>query len=495
MALIPLQIGIRDAAPLRAASLTWFIGLVATAGGCPWWISLLGRFANLSVPGSSAIAILVYAYSGAILALWALLCSVLARRARVPWLVSGPLAIGLVEGLWPTAFPWYLGALVSQAWPVVQVAELGGPPAVSAVVVLVNVLLADLLRERRVTQISIRVRLAMGIVALALVAGWCRGLHVQTIRQAAPHLRIGLVQPNVGIASVKDRARNGRYYIATLRAETAEVAGKGAELIVWPESAWPYLFSRRLRNDYPAGHPWEFSPGLRVRLLVGVLSHDFGTADVWNSAVLFSESGRIVGRYDKRRLMPFGEYIPLATTFPSWAERVRARLPEWPTVLPATDASVLVDGPVRIASLICSEDMHADLLAAQAAGRPNLLASLANDAWFGTSAAPWQHFALAMFRAVESRRDLVRATNTGVSGVIDATGRVVVEGGLASVLPGETAAPAHLLAHVALLDAFALGPYAVRLFPYACLIGLAAAAAVQTRKVRKPEAGGSRRSG
>jgi apolipoprotein N-acyltransferase len=410
-------------------------------------------------------------------------------------MVSGPLAIGLLEGIWPTALPWHLASLVSQAWPVVQVAELGGAPAVSALVVLVNAIVADVLRARRLTDVSIGARLAIGVLAVVLMGGWCRGLHVQALRQEAPHLRVGLVQPNFGVASVKDRARNGRHYIATLRGETAELAENGAQLVVWPESAWPYLFSRRLTADYPPGHPWEFLSGVRVRLLVGALSHDFGTAAVWNSAVLFSESENIVGRYDKRRLMPFGEYIPLAAMFPSWAERMRTRLPEWPAVLPGTDAPVLADGPVRIAPVICSEDMHPGLLAAQAHSRPNLLVSLANDAWFGTSAAPWQHFALALFRAVENRRDLVRVTNTGVSGVIDAVGRVVVTGGLEEGPPGQPPVAEHLLADVALLEVSALGPYAVRLFPYACLAGLAAAAGVRMRRAWKPDRRSSARSG
>lgn len=492
VALIPLYLVLRDAPPLRAAGVAWLSALGFNLGGASWWVAMLERYFGLSLPAAGAIALGVCAYQALLFGLWALLCSLLRRRARVGWLFAAPLVLAVLESLLPFALKWYVGLTVWQVWPAIQAAELGGPAAVSALVALTNLTLAEAglaLYSRRLPGLAVRVGAA--VVALALLAGTARGLAVAHARTAAPQLRVGVVQPNFGISTPEDRKLHGDQMIETLRNATRQATEQGAALTVWPESGWPYLFDRKLEREYPPGHPWELRPGSSGRLLVGALTHDFGGSTVYNSAMLLSETGEIKGRYDKAELLPFGEYVPFADRFPAWAERVRKRLPDFPEITAGASGRVLVDGDLRIAALICSEELDVGLVHSLARQGPNLLVSIINDAWFGTGGAPRQHMALAAFRAVEARRDLVRATNTGLSAVIDAVGRVRLQGAQT-----EGGAPADVLvSDVALLRYAAPGPYVVRFFPYGCLLLLMLGIVYARRTAPAAAGAGGRKKG
>ena len=150
---------------------------------------------------------------------------------------------------------------------------------------------------------------------------------------------------------------------------------------------------------------------------------------------------------------------------------------------------MLTDGALRIGPLICYEDILPDHVAAMGrVGDPNLLVTLANHAWFGASAAPHQALALATLRAIETRRDLVRASNTGVSSFGDALGRITRRGGLHAVDPDHPIAPELIVADVRLYDGFALGPWSAPAFPWGCAATLAIGVIVGRRRSRGPSA-------
>ena len=467
---IPLYRVIRHATPLQAAGWAWLMGILGLLGACTWWLPLLRDFAHLSWSWRMLILLGLCGYQAIVYAIWAGICRWLNQRWQLSWLVSGPLVMVLAESLLPFLFKYYLGIILWRAWPVIQIAELGGPAAVSALLVFGNLILAKLLdavlQKRRPSRELV---IGLGVFACITVGGGLRALQIASARADAPTLQVGLVQPNFGIVSPQQRERYGKRYIKTLRDATVTLANQGAELIVWPESAWPYLFDREIAREYPPGHPWELKPGVQAHLLFGALTHTFGGHTVYNSAVLVSDSGQISGRYDKHRLVPFAEYIPFAEEFPETAINLRQQLPDWPDIVPGAAPQVLKNVDLRLGVLICSEDINVSLVNTLARQQPQLLVSLVSDAWFGASAAPHQHLALATLRAVETRRDFVRATNTGVSAVIDALGRLQLESTLVAVTP-EQPPPAELLtAKVALLELFALGPYSIQFFPYICL--------------------------
>jgi apolipoprotein N-acyltransferase len=478
VAIVPLYLTVAEMVPWVALVYGWLAGLTINLYGFAWSVGLMGRFGHLSAPYAIAALLVACAYQALVFGLWTGGCALLARRARVPWIVAAPLVFALLEAALPFIFPWYLAVTVWRAWPLLQVAELGGPTAVSALVVLVNLVLAEVWRARARRQpVDRSVRIAAGLAGTVIVLGLGRAGHVAWLRAWAPHLRVGVVQTNLGTVSEDDRKVHGQEYIDALRAETDELGRRGAQLVVWPESSFPFLFDRALEREFAADHPWALRDSYRGAMLVGALTHTFGVGrDIYNSALLLAPDGSIAGRYDKVRLMPFGEYVPFADRFPAWAERVRKRMPDSSDIRPGKGPAVLSDGALRVAPMICYEDIlpetTQDLGAVHPA--PNLLVTLANHAWFGDSLAPREAFALATIRSVELRRDLVRATTTGVSSIGDALGRVRVESRLVGASPGRVERPDLLEGEVALVDGFALGPWGTRAFPYAVAATLAA---------------------
>lgn len=471
----------------RTAILTaWLAGFAINVAGNGWALEVMARFAHAGATTRWLVLALTAAYQASVFALAAFATTTL-RAHRVSPLVAAPLAFALAEAAIPFVFPWYLGLAVVPAWPLTQVAELGGPPAVTALLVLVGGLVVEAARALAAGQrVPLATRRAAIVAAALLVLGGLRAWQVARGRAAAPSLRVAIVQPNFGLVSLERREREGATLLATLRAATEQAGARGATLVVWPESAFPFLFDRAQTQLYPDGHPWDLRGRYRGRLLFGALSHPFGEAHVFNSAVLAGDDGAVRGIYDKVRLVVFGEYIPLRHRFPAWAARMRARTPDWPDIQPGAEPQVLVDGELRIGALVCYEDILPDHVAAMArAGRPNLLVTVANHAWFGTSAAPHQALALATLRSVETRRDLVRASNTGVSSIGDGLGRVRRRGGLHAIDPAHPREPELLVADVRLYDGFALGPWSVPVFPWACAGGLVLATLVARRRPRR----------
>ena len=199
---------------------------------------------------------------------------------------------------------------------------------------------------------------------------------------------------------------------------TRSAIDQGAGLVLWPESSTPFMFEED-RAD--ADQVRAIARQARVAMLLGSDQMERGLPPrYFNSAFLVGADGQVAGVYRKLHLVPFGEFVPRAFFFAS-------RLVQAVSDFSAGDAAVLL--PVRghlISAAICYEIVYPDLVRRFVAGGSELLATITNDAWFGESSAPYQHFAQASMRAIENGRYLVRAANTGISGIVDPYGRVLV---------------------------------------------------------------------
>jgi apolipoprotein N-acyltransferase len=195
-------------------------------------------------------------------------------------------------------------------------------------------------------------------------------------------------------------------------------------LVIWPESAVEVWVPENLQVL-----PVELTPPLkaeRANFIFGARSFRGtpGTANfkAYNTAFFTDARGRVLGRYHKQMLLAFGEYLPF--------KKILALLP----AMPFADGFTAGEGPrafqlprrIRVAPLICYEDLMPGVVREFISqSHANLLVNLTNDAWYGRSLGPWQHLWLAQWRAVETRRSLLRVTNTGVTAFVNARGELV----------------------------------------------------------------------
>jgi apolipoprotein N-acyltransferase len=442
IALVPTLFAIRGVSPRRALLLGWLTGLTANWGGFYWLYGLLaGRFGNLPPAAAGPIFLLLVGYQGFLLALWAY--GVRRLTPTIPTIVAAPVLMVALELCYWMIFPWYFA--ITQAWvtPVIQVAELGGPVAVTFLLVLVNAVVFELMVTRPLPRR--RLAGALAVVVLALGYGALRIHQVDAARAGLPKLKVGLVQANFGNLE-GDVRRLAPLELRVQREMSADLERRGAGLIVWPESALYYAYRRDQTHDFDDGR--SVSHGLHTPMIIGALTYGADSHYPFNSALMIEPGGRIGGRFDKNFLLLFGEYIPFYESIP-WFKKL---FPAASNLARGHEVTTFAVGPYRVAPMICYEDIIPAFGRRLAALRPHLLVNLTNDAWFGRTSEPYEHLALAVFRAVEHRVDLVRSVNTGVSAFIDAAGRVTQKG--PSIDPNETpdAPRTALLGEVALRE-------------------------------------------
>jgi apolipoprotein N-acyltransferase len=394
----------------RAFRIGWLAGFAQWLVAVAWVYIVLHRYCHLAAP----LALLAVGVMAAILALgWGLVgwaTSLTPERWR-PWML--PLALTsfeLIQHLPPWIFPWNPAAAVATAWPLL----LAPAPIVTAAGVSLLLYLAggalDALLDPRLRRVGI-VQLAAAVAVFAIAA-----LAAPRFRPAGPPVPVAALQPNVPL-EVRWDADNLVEIEERVWRLTAEAAGGGARWIIWPESAIP----RNVEGDAVYRARIERTARTEtIWLLVGSIGRG-GADEYFNSVHAATPAGLVPWRYDKVHLVPFGEYLPLA---------VRGLLPhalvrEVGSFTPGRHELPLPSpaGPAGVA--VCYEVAYPTLYAAEVQRGATVLANITNDGWYGDSAAPRQHLALAVLRAVESRRYLVRAANTGISAVIDPAGRVI----------------------------------------------------------------------
>lgn len=392
---------------------------------------------------------------------------------RIPWMPSWlAFGIGVFAALFvPAVFPWTpAGGLAP--WPILlQTAEVVGERGASFFIATACALLVT----RR-----LRPMLAgAGVFGVLLAFGAARMRSIEAARASAPHAKIALVSPDFAAGDRWDESR-ASMMLDRLTTLTKSAEARGAELTVWPESAYPYTLSHGTRHS-PPGHRALLQPGVAGPVLAGVyLKGAQGRG--YNSALLATADGAFSRSYDKRHLLWFGETVPLADKIGF----LRRAFSKGLGLEPGTESVLFESGSVRAAVLNCYEDTLPDASREAIEIRPNLLVNITNDAWFAGSAEGDLHLRLAVLRSIETRRDLVRAVNRGPTTWVGATGKILAR---RDVVAG-TGAPPPLLADAALLDA-PITPYArfadaPLLLLFAALVGIGRARHLRLRERVRP---------
>ena len=427
LALAPLLVALAGPANVvttrRAFLLGLTTGVVYFAGTLYWITRVMALYGG--VP--TAVAILLNAALVVFLALFPAIFAFVMRRAFVAVgaraLLAAPLVwvateLGRTHIL--TGFPWVLlGYSQAEVLPIAQLASLFGVYGVSALVAAVSAVAAHALvapggEDRR--------RPAAVLAVLILIVGvWGsrRATAAEWTRTGEP-IRVGLVQGNIDQAAKWDPA-SGAFIFQNYLAMTRQAINRGARLVLWPESSTPFYFEEA-RDRAAADLLRALARQTEVPMLIGSDQIDRGVpTKYYNSAFLVREDGSTAGVYRKIHLVPFGEYVPFKRVLFFAAPLVESVS----DFSPGEDPVLLPVGGHLISTAICYEIVYPNLVRQFVLGGSELLTTITNDAWFGATSAPYQHFAQASMRAIEGGRYLVRAANTGISGIVDPYGRVL----------------------------------------------------------------------
>jgi apolipoprotein N-acyltransferase len=327
-----------------------------------------------------------------------------------------------------TGFPWELfGYSQYRILPLVQISDITGVYGVSFLVILANVVLyrAAMFAADRQWWSAIREVFAVGvIVAGAGIYGEWRLMELSQKASQEKPARIILVQGNIR-QDVKWETHYQEETIKTYANLTLQAKYQRPNLIIWPETAAPFFFQTPSTFQ---NRVFEISQQMGAPLLLGAPAFDRqGAKNIYfNSAFLISPEKKIIGRYDKIHLVPFGEYAPLSGIL-GFTQDIIGAIGDFT----AGSGIRNLSSPLgEFGVLICYEAIFPDLTRQFVANGAQFLVNITNDAWFGKTSAPYQHLSMVTLRAIENRVPIARAANTGISALIDSSGQIKAASGL-----------------------------------------------------------------
>lgn len=426
VALIPLFYAVTRPGRKNPAFLTGFIaGLVFYIGTIYWLTVTMERYGDLPRGLSLALLLLLAGYLAIYTGIFAWGVGRM-ERCRIPLLLGAPtlwVALEYGRGHLLTGFPWaLLGYSQYKNLLLIQVADITGVYGVGFLVLFINAVFYEVLRSLKGKEQLRRLFFILGSAILLLLSVVAYGtVRLQTFRNTMPAetIRVGVVQGNIEQKKKWDPAFREKILAIHTRLSRRLIAEK-PDLIIWPEAAAPFFFSA---DEAGQSSLLALIDDLGVDLLFG--SPDLRVLDgkeaFFNSAFLVSPGARLRGKYDKMHLVPFGEYVPLrrALFF------VNPLIDQIGDMTPGRKISLMQTDKGTCGTPICYEIILPDLVRRFVDAGADFIATLTNDDWFGRSSAPYQHFSMAVLRAVENRVPLVRAANSGISGVVTPEGRIV----------------------------------------------------------------------
>ncbi len=414
-ALIPLIFHARSLTFFTAFRRGWWGGLLFNAILLYWIAMNIGAPVPVAVASYIGLLLVLPLYWGAFCGIWAFL-----------WRKWGDYAALLLPAVWvglevvknapEIGFPWLeMGLSQIGFLPAAQIAEIGGIRFVSAWVVTANVALFFYLIRRNRLFITIVIILAAGVVW-----GTWRMHHLP---EAGPPVKAVIVQGNID--PLKKWSMDPDSSIVVYENLTMLAAkDRGIDLVIWPETAAPVFLA------YQAKYRWrikKLAKDIDAPLLTGASHYEYSADearghDRFNSAFFFPADGSSPSRYDKVRLVPFGERVPFQRWFPSLGELNLGQA----EFTPGKEYSVFeVRDSVRISAQICFESVFSQETRRFVLAGARVLCNLTNDGWYGESSGPYQHAALARYQCIITRCPLLRSANTGISLAADRSGRIV----------------------------------------------------------------------
>ncbi|MEQ9620216.1 MAG: apolipoprotein N-acyltransferase [Deltaproteobacteria bacterium] len=430
--LIPLFLAIEKKGAFDAFKLGLIAGTVSNFIGTYWLIGTLARFGGFPIPVSVVFIIILSAYSGLAYAIFSYIVT------RLGFLKSpGVLSVLLVAAVWtsieyvfPFLFPYGIANSQADYIHLIQIFDLQGVYTLSFIIVVVNVTIMRVFkRYYEKTPLPVReIALSLVLIASTLFYGIYKIDKVEAEMARAPKLKIGMVQANFDFLAKTESQEE----IVTQRHKEMSRELQSSDLIIWPETAIQAWFSNG--SDLLIVRDEMGVPDIEGKyFIVGGMSFEPKDPEAeiitdenltkYNTAFLTDSKGLILGRYHKMELLLFGEYLP----FTKYVPALKNISPASGDFTPGDEFNLfeIEEKNARIAPIICYEDIIPSFSRKFVAKGANLIINITNDAWFGKTIAPYQHLLVSIPRSVETRRYLLRSTNTGISAIIDPVGRVV----------------------------------------------------------------------
>lgn len=433
IALVPLLIAVRGKNSRPAFYLGLLTGFTYFTGTIYWMYHSMYYYGGVPLILSILILIVLSLYLALYTGIFSMMFSFLSKQSAVPTLLTVPVLWVSLEYFRTyalTGFPWsLLGYSQYKFLPLIQISDITGVYGVSFLVAAINGALCDIVLSRyRKSDIAPLLPqwpgiLGMIVFILIITASLHYGFGKLNGPDKQGNIKVSVIQGNIR-QDVKWDSRFQREVIDTYKRLSIKALSAKPDIIIWPESAVPFVFGydKTLTEDISV-----FSKEINSYLLFGgvvVKQNEADKSSLANSAILLSPEGKLISVYDKIHLVPYGEYVPLKKLFP-FIDKMVTAIGDF---VQGEKTTVMETPFAKIGNLICYEIIFPGLVREFVNSGANLLVTITNDAWFGRTAAPYQHFSMAVFRAVENRVPVARAANTGISGFIDAKGRILNKG-------------------------------------------------------------------
>ena len=411
---VPLFFAIKNKSRGHAFLLAYFTGVI-------FWSVTIYWLVHVTLPGTILLVLYLALYFG-------LFGAVISRTFLMPTFYH-PV---LIPSLWVileyvrsylfTGFPWaLLGYSQYQNLTAIQIADVTGVWGVSFTLMVVNVAVKEMITYRlKVGGYKRKAKSFFIVVLIGLFMVFGYGFFRLSRKTEGARLKVSVIQANIP-QELKWDSRAKTFILDRYTQLTEKSAKDNPDLIVWPEASSPDILGE---EAFVFPRIVSLAQKIRIPLLIGSVITEKG--DYFNSALLIDRDGKIIQKYDKLHLVPFGEYIPLRNMLPFLQTVVPigdiARGKEY-TIFKAPGSRLQATSLFSV--LICFEDLFPELSRRFVLRGAQFLVNITNDAWYKKTSAAEQHFQASVFRAVENRVNLVRSANTGISGFVTPVGRVI----------------------------------------------------------------------
>ncbi|MEE9524331.1 MAG: apolipoprotein N-acyltransferase [Thermodesulfovibrionales bacterium] len=403
--------------------------------GTQYWIYYsINHYGNLNLVLSILIILLLCLYESLYIGLFGVLLNYITKRSPFPLVLTAPViwvCLEYARGIIITGFPWsFIGYSQYKLLPLIQISDLTGIYGISFLIVAVNSIMADFVllakRRRRIPLYpTVPTYLGASLLLIVFICTLSYGYYRLKESDEGKTLKVAVIQGNIEQDKKWDKQYQNSVFTTYLTL-TKQVAVEKPDLIVWPETAVPFIF----------GTDTEFTERLtgfqkenKIPLVFGsilVKSVEDRKYRLSNGAVLLDRNGNVIYSYDKIHLVPFGEYIPLRSIL-FFVDRLVEGIG---TYIPGDKYGSANTSIGKFPVVICYELIFPSLVRNFFLNGGDFLITITNDAWFGNTIGPVQHFYTGVFRAIENRKPVIRAANTGISGYIDSKGRIISKSSL-----------------------------------------------------------------